>query len=307
MKFGVNVPNYGEDASPASLLEWAHRLEELGYHHLLLSDHLAVTPEVQRLFAAPFYDPFTALAWLAGATRRIGLGTTVTILPYRHPVQVARLVANIDQLSGGRFVFGAAAGWAPGEFAALGVPYERRGARSDEYLRVIKACWEEEVVDFQGEFVSVRGLRTGPLPLQRPGPPVWVGGHSAGAMRRAVRYGDAWHPTSVTGDWLVHYGLPCLRAVADRLGLPVPALVPRIKLRLHTRPLGGDRVLGEGSLGQIREDLDLLAALGARTVVLDPTFPGEPRTARRAKEDMEALETVAAELVDLEHQRLRRS
>ncbi|MEU3064549.1 TIGR03619 family F420-dependent LLM class oxidoreductase [Streptomyces subrutilus] len=302
----MNVPNYGEDASPGSLQDWARRLEELGYHHLLLSDHVAVTPEVHRLFATPFYDPFTVLAWLAGTTRRIGLGTTVTILPYRHPVQVARLVANIDQLSGGRFVFGAAAGWAAGEFAALGVPFERRGARSDEYLRLIKACWAEEEVTFRGEFVSVEGLRTGPLPVQRPGPPVWVGGHSAGAMRRAVRHGDAWHPTSVTADWLVGYGLPSLRDAADRLGLPVPALVPRIKLRITGRPLGADRVLGEGSLGQIREDLDLLDSLGAATVVLDPTFLGEPRTADLAKRDLETLETVAAELVDLEHQRLRR-
>jgi probable F420-dependent oxidoreductase len=305
MKFGVNLPNYGVGTTPRSMLDWALRMEDLGYHQVLVSDHVALTPEVQRLFQAPFYDPFTVLSWLAGATRRIGLGTTVVILPYRHPLQVARVTANIDQLSGGRFTFGAAAGWAVGEFAALGVPYERRGARSDEYLKVIKSCWAEDVVSYHGEFVSFGRTFTGPAPVQRPGPPVWLGGHSAGAMRRAVRYGDAWHPTSVTGDWLTAVGLPALHRVAKNLGLPVPGLAPRIKLRITKRPLGRGRVLGEGSLDEIRDDLVLLDGLGARNVVLDTTFPGESRTGERAQLDLAALELLATEVIDLEQQRLR--
>ncbi|MEV5380483.1 TIGR03619 family F420-dependent LLM class oxidoreductase [Streptomyces nondiastaticus] len=305
MKFGVNVPNYGPGATPETLGEWAGRLEGLGYHHLLVSDHVAPTPEVQRLFAAPFYDPFTVLSYLAGVTRTIGLGTTVTILPYRHPVLTARMAAAIDRLSGGRFVLGAAAGWAPGEFAALGVPYARRGARSDEYLAVIKACWANDVVSHHGEFVSFDHLHTGPAPLQRPGPPVWVGGHSPGALRRAVRFGDAWHPTSVTAQWLTGYGLPALERTAKELDLPVPALVPRIKLRVTARPLGNGRLMGEGSLDEIHQDLALLDALGAPAVVLDPTFPGEPRTPERNARDLDTLEILARTVIDPEQQRLR--
>ncbi|WP_031523651.1 TIGR03619 family F420-dependent LLM class oxidoreductase [Streptomyces sp. NRRL F-5123] len=305
MRFGVNLPNYGPATTPASMLEWARRLEDLGYHQLMVSDHVASTSEVETLFPAPFYDPFTVLAWLAGATSRVRLGTTVTILPYRHPLLVARQVANIDRLSEGRFVFGAAAGWAPGEFAALGVPYARRGARSNEYLRVMKAFWTQDVIEHDGEFVSFGPVRTGPRPVRPGGPEIWIGGHSAGALQRAVRYGDAWHPTSVTADWLVHAGVPALRDIAKRLNRPVPALAPRIKLRLTERPLPAGRVLGEGTLEQIHEDLGLLERLEAEAVILDPTFPAQVRTAARAEADLSALERLAAEVIDLEHGRLR--
>ncbi|MEU6541305.1 TIGR03619 family F420-dependent LLM class oxidoreductase [Streptomyces sp. NPDC047000] len=305
MKFGANLPNYGPATTPASMLQWARRLEGLGYHQLMVSDHVALTPDVQHLFPAPFYDPFTVLAWLAGVTDRARLGTTVTVLPYRHPLLVARQVAGIDRISGGRFVFGAAAGWAPGEFAAVGVPYARRGARSDEYLRVMKAFWTRDVIAHDGEFVRFGPVHTGPRPVRPSGPPVWIGGHSPGALRRAVRHGDAWHPTSVTADWLVHAGLPALRDTAKRLHRPVPALAPRIKLRVTPRPLAGARVLGEGSLDQIRDDLALLDRLGADTVVLDPTFPAQVRTSAQADADLAAFELLAEEVIDLEHERLR--
>ena len=305
MKFGVNVPSYGAGASPDSIREWAVHLEALGYHHLMVSDHVAITPEVQRLFPAPFYDPFTVLAWLAGTTENIGLGTTVAILPYRHPVHLARVVANIDRLSGGRFTLGVAAGWAAGEFAALGVPYRHRGRISDEWLEVIKKCWTEDRVDFEGRYLSLRGLFTGPRPLQRPGPPIWVGGHSAGAIRRAARFGDAWHPTSVSADWLTEVGLPALREIARDLSRPTPALAPRIKLRLTDAPEGRSRVLGEGTLDQIHADLMLLDKLGAPAVILDPTYPGERRTPQRTARDLATLEILATQVVNLQRQTLR--
>jgi probable F420-dependent oxidoreductase len=299
LKIGVNLPNYGPEASPDSLAEWTCRAEKTGFHYAMLSDHVALTPDVQRLFPAPFYDPLVTLAFLAGVTTRIRLGTTVTILPYRHPVYTARMVANIDRFSNGRMVFGAAAGWAAREFAVLDVPYRKRGAISDEYLCAIKKCWADEVASFEGAHVSFRQVFTGPLPLQRPGPPVWVGGHSYGALRRAVRYGDAWHPTSVSGDWLAGVGVPALRQVAEEEELPCPALCPRIKLRLTERPLGSDRLLGEGTLDQIRDDIGLLEELGARAVIMDPTYPGDPRENGRMARDFAVLEQFANDVVDL--------
>lgn len=300
MKFGVNLPNYGQEASPDALGEWARRVEEAGYHYVMLSDHVALTPDVQHLFPAPFYDPFTTLAYLAARTDRVRLGITVAILPYRHPVHTARVAANIDQFSAGRLVFGAAAGWAAREFAVLGVPYRKRGAISDEYLAAIKACWADEVASFDGAHVSFRQVHTGPLPVQRPGPPVWVGGHSLGALRRAVRLGDAWHPTSVSADWLAGIGLPALRQVAEEEGLPVPALCPRIKLHLTERPLGPGRLLGEGTAGQIRDDLGLLQELGAEAVVLDPTYPGDRREKGRTERDIAVLETLVGTTIDVD-------
>jgi alkanesulfonate monooxygenase SsuD/methylene tetrahydromethanopterin reductase-like flavin-dependent oxidoreductase (luciferase family) len=120
------------------------------------SDHLALTPDVQGRYPAPFYEPFTTLGWLAGVTRRIEIGSTVVILPYRQPVEVARMAANIDQLSGGRLLFGVGVGWSPQEFAALGVPFHRRGALTNEYLAALKTLWTNDVASFEGRYVAFR-------------------------------------------------------------------------------------------------------------------------------------------------------
>ena len=124
MKFAVNVLNFGPGANPRSLRDWAEFAESAGYHAVMISDHIAVTPDIAARYPEPFYDGFTVLAWLAGITSRVELGTTVTVLPYRHPLQVARIGSDIDQLSHGRFILGAGLGWAKQEFQALGIPYE---------------------------------------------------------------------------------------------------------------------------------------------------------------------------------------
>jgi alkanesulfonate monooxygenase SsuD/methylene tetrahydromethanopterin reductase-like flavin-dependent oxidoreductase (luciferase family) len=111
VKLGVNVPNFGPGTGPESLTGWVRFAEDAGFSLAMMSDHVAVTPDVAELYPPPFYDPFTTLAWLAGLTERIELGTTVTILPYRHPLLTARVAANIDDLSGGRFVLGVGVGW----------------------------------------------------------------------------------------------------------------------------------------------------------------------------------------------------
>src|SRR5437773_11060240 len=115
MRFGVNIVNFGPGTSPASLERWARFAEAVGFHLVMISDHVAITPDVQTQYPAPFYDPFMTLAWLAAKTQRIELGTTVTILPYRHPLQTARITANLDQLSHGRLILGVGVGWAKQE------------------------------------------------------------------------------------------------------------------------------------------------------------------------------------------------
>ncbi|SDF46079.1 probable F420-dependent oxidoreductase, Rv2161c family [Lentzea fradiae] len=303
MRFGVNIPNYGDRAEPAEILRWVRHAEQLGYHLAMVSDHVALTADVERLFPAPFYDPFATLSWLAGQTSSIELGTTVIVLPYRHPLLMARMAAAIDQFSGGRLVLGVAAGWAPGEFAAVGADYRSRGRISDESLRAMKALWNNDIAKFDGSFVRFGPVATGPRPARSI--PIWVGGHSTGAVRRAVLHGDAWHPTSVPPGYLEQIGMPQLRRVAEQKGRPVPALVPRIKLRTTTRPLPDrDRILGEGTLDQLRGDLAALAGLGATHVVLDTTYPGE--TVRKPAEHyLGLLELVASEIVDLKTGELR--
>lgn len=303
MRFGVNIPNYGDRAAPGEILRWVRHVEQLGYHLAMVSDHVALTPDVERLFPAPFYDPFATLSWLAGQTSRIELGTTVIVLPYRHPLLMARMAAAVDQFSGGRLVLGVAAGWAPGEFAAVGADYRSRGRVADESLRAMKALWNNDIAKFDGSFVRFGPVATGPRPV-RP-VPIWVGGHSTGALRRAVLHGDAWHPTSVPPGYLEQIGMPQLRRVAEQKGRPVPALAPRIKLRITSRPLPDrDRILGEGTVGQLRDDLAALAGLGATHVVLDTTYPGES-VRKPAEHYLGLLELVASEIVDLPAGELR--
>ncbi len=241
----------------------------------MVSDHVAVTPDVAEQYPAPFYEPFTTLSWLAGMTTRIRLGTTVLIVPYRHPLLIARMSANLNQLSGGRLVLGVASGWARQEFEALGVPFAGRGRLTDDHLAAVRAAWANET-----------DYRAGDIPI-------WVGGNSDAGIRRAVRIGDAWHPLRSTLPWL-REALGRVKTIADAHERPVPAFAPRILLRLTDSPVTGtDRRAGEGTIQQVVDDLDQLRHLGADTVVLDP-FEGDPEETRHPEAAWQALATVAA-------------
>jgi probable F420-dependent oxidoreductase len=256
-------------------------------------------------YPAPIYDPFTTLAWLAGTTRTIELGTTVIILPYRHPVQTARVAATVDRLSGGRFIFGVGVGWSQLEFEALGVPFARRGAVSNDYLAAIKKLWTSDVASHSGPFVSFKDVHTGPRPLRSPHPPIWVGGSSDAALRRAVRYGDAWHPNRVRMDWLRDTGVPKIAAIAAAEGKPVPALCPRIRLQLTGSPLPDDqRLAGQGTLDQMRKDLEGLESLGAAYVLLD-SAGDDPQATRHHEPVWRMLTMLAEKVLDLSQQTLR--
>jgi len=299
MKIGVNILNFGPGANLASLERWAQLAEALGYHFVMISDHVAVTSDVHSQYPAPFYDPFIALAWLAGVTKNLELGATVIILPYRHPLLTARMAANIDQLCRGRFILGVGVGWAKQEFQALGIPFEQRGAIANEYLEVIKKCWTNDVVSYEGRYVSFREVYTGPRPARSPHPPIWVGGSSEPAMRRAARYGDAWHPIRFRMDWLANEGLPALRKIAEAEGAPVPALCPRIHLHLTGSTVEeSTRLAGDGTADQIRRDLETLAGLGAEYVLFD-RYRGQPEDAADFERDWTGLAILSERIAGL--------
>lgn len=299
MRFGINILNFGPGTNPESLAGWAQFAEEVGYHLIMISDHVAVTPDVQKGFPVPFYDPFVSMSWLAHVAPTVELGTTVVILPYRHPLLVARLAANVDQLSGGRFILGVGVGWARQEFEALGVPFDKRGAIADEYLEVIKSCWANDVVTYEGQFTAFSDVHTGPRPVQAPGLPIWVGGSSKAALRRAVRFGDAWHPYRFTLEWLEDEALPALRRTAHAAGKPVPAFCPRLGLQITDKPLPeSQRSVGHGSLDQIHADLQALASLGADYILLD-TYTGMPGQTRHPEKDWARLALIAEQILDL--------
>ncbi|GAA2807848.1 TIGR03619 family F420-dependent LLM class oxidoreductase [Saccharopolyspora taberi] len=297
MKIAVNVLNFGPGATAANLRGWARFAEDTGFHAAMISDHVTVTPDVAEQYPAPFYDPFATLAWLAGITERVELGTSVVILPYRSPLQTARLMANIDHLSQGRTILGVGVGWAKQEFDALRVPFERRGAITDEYLTAIRRMWTEEVVTLDGEFVSATGVSTAPLPVRTP--PVWVGGSSRAGIRRAVRLGTSWHPINARLTWLREQGLPALRAEAQAQGAPLPGFAPRTRFRITDTPLDDEKRLPcEGTLDQIRGDLREFAELGAEYLMLD-TYRGKPDQLTRPEDDWRELELFAGRAFDL--------
>lgn len=292
-RLGVNVPNFGPTATPENLRGWIRFAEDSGFALAMMSDHVAPTPDVIARYPAPFYDPFTTLSWLAGFTDHLELGTSVSILPYRHPLLTARAAANIDQFTGGRFILGVGVGWSEPEFTALGLPFRERGRIADEYLTAITDAWTNDLVSLDGDYVSYHDVNTGPRSARSPHPPIWIGGISPAGIRRAARFGDAWHPINSELDWVRDTGLPALHAAADDLGRPGPAFCPRIRARLtaHDQPSRG-RPIGVGSTAQIQADLDALAELGAAYIVLD-TNPDDPADRRPAVEDWRTLSTIA--------------
>ncbi|MBM3944270.1 MAG: TIGR03619 family F420-dependent LLM class oxidoreductase [SAR202 cluster bacterium] len=306
MQVGVNLLNFGPGASPDALLRWARLAESLGYHSVMVSDHVAVTPDVAGFYPETFHDPFALLAWLAGKTKRVTLGTTVIVLPHRHPILMARLAANIDHMSGGRLIFGVGAGWAKQEFAALGLDFSKRGRMTDEYIEAMKALWTGTgAVSYEGETVSFRDVSAIPA-KQRPHPPVWVGGNTDAGMRRAVRHGDAWHPINFTRPW-IRERAATLRRMADEVGRPAPLLCPRIQLHLTEgdRDGGDGRQMGVGSPAQVRGDLALLQELDSKHVTLDWYMSPDVEATRRHERGWAMFAALAEKALDLAGERVR--
>lgn len=307
MKLGINLINFGPSATPEVLAGWAELAEGLGYHSLLTSDHVAVTPDVTARYPAPFYEPISTLGWLAGITERIEIGTTVTIVPYRHPLETARAFANIDQLSGGRLIFGAGVGWAADEFDALGVPFAKRGALTDEYLDLIIAHWTGDVVSHDGTN-TFSGVDTAPRPVRRPHPPIWIGGGSDAALRRAIRLGAAWHPIRQRPADFRDRAVPHLLALAEADGRPMPELCPRIQFLISDTPAPeATRLLGEGTFEQLHDDLSLLERLGCSHVILDSFNAAEQEASATLgyRQAWDNYRIVADEVFDLGAGRVR--
>ncbi|MFJ8363976.1 TIGR03619 family F420-dependent LLM class oxidoreductase [Streptomyces sp. NPDC093984] len=187
MQLGVSLeppPWTAEDGD--RVLRTAQEAEQLGLDYVLMSSHMLRNPIGSAL------DPFVTLAAVAGATSRIRLATSVLVVPYYDPVMLANTAASLDVLSCGRFVLAAGTGWNPQEFEAVGVPLSQRGARTDEYLQIVRKLWGTEPVTYAGRFTQLHKAVAGVRPRTHGGPPVWIGGHSEAALRRTVRFADGW-------------------------------------------------------------------------------------------------------------------
>jgi probable F420-dependent oxidoreductase len=197
MKFGIAVPNFGLYANREQILEISALAEELRYDSLWVSDHIVI-PASHKVFGDTFHDPLVTLAYIAAGTDKLELGTSVMVLPYRNPLVLGKMVSTLDTLSRGRVILGVGTGWMEGEFEALGVNFKERGKVTDEYIEIMKELWTSENPEYNGDYLEFSNIKFLPKPERKPHPPIWVGGESAGAMKRAVKYGDGWHPVGLT-------------------------------------------------------------------------------------------------------------
>ncbi len=252
MRFGIHLPQYGRAAGADAIARVAKHAEELGFSDVWVSDHLAV-PADAPYPPAFLFEPVVALTWAAAATARVGLGTSVLVLPYRHPLHLAKELASLDRLSGGRLIVGAAAGWLEKEFEALNVPFAERGVRTDEAIEAMRACWGEQPVNYRGRTVTFENLKVQPTPDRRI--PIWIGGASAPALRRAVKLGDGWHGTFMKPEDTA----PLLKHLRDER--PDPDFT--LSMRVTWDGLDGDEA-------EQRRDLDAFAEAGLQHLMASP-------------------------------------
>jgi len=273
MRFGIALPNYGPLAGPETLVRLVRHAEALGVDSVWVSDHLVAPVGVRSIYPYDrrpdpkpgdmgvierFFEPLTTLAFLAGHTARVRLGVSAYVVPYRNPVVSAKIVATLDALSGGRVVLAVGTGWLREEFAALDVPFAARGARTEEYLAVMRALWAGGEALFDGAHYRLPPVRTAPTPAQRPGPPVWIAGNSARALERAARIGDGWHAIDLTADELAPLAARLRERAAAHGRAPLTVSLRKgvvVRAGAGGRPLYGDR-------DAVRRDRDAYAAAG---------------------------------------------
>jgi probable F420-dependent oxidoreductase len=199
MRLGIHLPQIGRKASPDGIRRAAVQAEELGFADVWTSEHIIVPAGVMYPPSPNFYDPILTLTWAAACTRRVRLGTSVLVLPMRHPLPLAKELATLQNLSGGRLILGAGVGWMEAEFAALGVPFKERGRRTDEGIAMMRSVWSDDPVSFEARWVPavIDNMRMMPKPEQPI--PIWIGGTSEPALKRAIRL-DGWHGSRATPE-----------------------------------------------------------------------------------------------------------
>ncbi|HXC14860.1 MAG TPA: TIGR03619 family F420-dependent LLM class oxidoreductase [Stellaceae bacterium] len=199
MRVGIHLPQIGRKAGPEAIRRAAVQAEELGFADVWTSEHIIVPSRAPYPPSPVFYDPVLTLTWAAACTQRVGLGTSVLVLPMRHPLPLAKELATLQNLSEGRLILGAGVGWLEAEFAALGVPFRERGRRMDEGIAMMRAVWSEDPVSFSARHIPavIDDMRSLPQPVKPI--PIWIGGSSQPALERALRL-DGWHGSRVSPE-----------------------------------------------------------------------------------------------------------
>jgi len=290
MQFGFGAPISGALAAPDTLAQVCAEGEAIGYDYCTISDHVVIPRDIEAKYpysdtgefpgraGGPRHEQLAAVAFIAGKTERLGLVTSVTVVPHRPGVLLAKMLATIDVLSKGRLIFGIGAGWMKEEFEALGLPpFPERGAVTDEYLMACKELWTKDDPSFSGRYVNFSNIFFEPKPVQKPHPPIWVGGESGPALRRTARLGDGWYPIGTNPahrlDSLKRYqaGIERLRRLTREAGRDPDkvALVYRVSRMggdLPAKADDGERRLFSGTNADILGDLRAFRDLGVSHV-----------------------------------------
>ena len=238
MKIGLFAVNYGTCGEPAVAIRVAQAAEEAGFESVWTGEHIVlpdpIVPGCPLPPETPLLDTMVALTLIAAHTRTLRVGSGIIVLPQRNPLVLAKELASIDVVSGGRLIVGVGAGYLEPEFEALGIPLRRRGQRMDDYIRALRAIWTKSRAHYQGEFASFAGVTANPRPVQQPHPPIVIGGESPAALRRAVTMGNGWYGFGLTLDE-TRQSIEALRRAAERHGRPAELGA----LEISVTPVGG--------------------------------------------------------------------
>jgi probable F420-dependent oxidoreductase len=312
MRYGFYLPTRGPAATSEALTAIVQRGEALGFDSVVVADHIVFPTVVRSRYPYTVSGEFPGegdalellplMAFVAGVSSRLRIVSSVMIAPYRNPVVTAKMLATIDVLSRGRLTVGVGVGWLREEFEAVGAAsFERRGAVTDEYVRIFKTLWTKSPASYVGEFYRFEALQCLPQPLQKPHPPIWIGGHSGAALRRVARLGDGWHP--VGANPAVPLRPAELRASLDELrrltaaeGRNFSSLTISFKAPVYDATSGaaalpdGTRRPFSGTPAQIGEDIVAYGALGVSELIFDFRSP-------TASEVIQRMERFAGEVL----------
>ena len=291
MEYGFYLPNSGAGAEPDALADIAKLGDRLGFYCMVMPDHILQPNQVNSTYPysltgdilaagqsgdGEWPEQVTTLAWLAGITKRIKLVTSVMIIPYRNPILTAKMLSTLDMLSKGRLILGAGVGWMEEEFELLNTePFAERGAVTNEYLRAFIELWTKDDPKFEGKYVNFSDITFLPKPVQKPYPPIWIGGQSKPAIRRAAQIGDCWHPVGaipaapLEPEELAE-NLVLLHQYAEKAGRDPAIIQVSVKAPLYDAgDSSGPRRRFSGSSDEVRQDVQTYADVGVTHLIFD--------------------------------------
>ena len=290
MRYGFYLPNSGPTARPEPLAAIARKGDALGFYCMVAGDHILVPQEISSAYpysadgrfhgggAAEYLEQLTLLTYLAGITSNIRLVPSVMIVPYRNPLLAAKILATLDVLSSGRLILGVGVGWMEEEFEALDAPpFAERGAVTDEYLQAFKELWTSDRPTFEGKYCRFSDIHFLPKPVQDPHPPIWVGGQSRPAMRRAARLGNGWHPVGAIPAAPLEpeelaQNIAQLHRYAENINRDPSELEVSMKAPLYDSdmtPAGAARRRFAGEPGQMLQDIQAYEEAGVSCIIFD--------------------------------------